>query len=203
MKLSDFVDLAALPMLREEDPPWEICRNIAALVAARLAERPSGFRIGNGIAIHESAVIEPNVTIKPPCLIGPGCFVAAYAYLRGGVYLCDHVTIGPSVEIKSSFILPRTAIAHLNFIGDSLIGSRVNIEAGAIIANRRNDRADKRIEVMIDGRRVATGSEKFGALVGDDCRIGANAVLSPGTILKRGTIVGRLQLVDQLADPAP
>jgi acetyltransferase-like isoleucine patch superfamily enzyme len=38
---------------------------------------------------------------------------------------------------------------------------------------------------------------KFGALIGDHCRIGANAVLSPGTILKPGTVVPRLALVDQ------
>ncbi len=51
--------------------------------------------------------------------------------------------------------------------------------------------------VILDGQLIETGVTKFGALVGDDCKIGANAVLSPGTILAKGTVVGRLQLVDQ------
>ncbi len=51
--------------------------------------------------------------------------------------------------------------------------------------------------VTWEDRQVSTGMEKFGALVGDYCKIGANAVLSPGTLLERKSIVGRLVLVEQ------
>ncbi|MDZ7614087.1 MAG: hypothetical protein U5K51_10655 [Flavobacteriaceae bacterium] len=44
---------------------------------------------------------------------------------------------------------------------------------------------------------IQTNTEKFGSLVGDGCKIGANAVLSPGTILSKNTVVKRLELVDQ------
>jgi acetyltransferase-like isoleucine patch superfamily enzyme len=44
---------------------------------------------------------------------------------------------------------------------------------------------------------IDTGVSKFGALVGDGSRIGANAVIAPGALLERGSIVGRLQLIDQ------
>ena len=119
--------------------------------------------------------------------------------MRGGVLLAERVTIGPSVEVKSSFAFAGARLAHLSFIGDSVIGADVNIEAGAVLANRWNERADKRIFVTVDGRSVDTGLEKFGALVGDRSRIGANAVLSPGTILPPDSIVPRLALVDQKA----
>jgi acetyltransferase-like isoleucine patch superfamily enzyme len=56
-----------------------------------------------------------------------------------------------------------------------------------------------RTAVLVAGKAVATGLVKFGAVVGDRCRIGANAVTSPGTLLPPGTVVPRLALVDQLA----
>ncbi len=82
-------------------------------------------------------------------------------------------------------------------MGDSVIGHRVNIEAGAIVANYRNERDDKQIVVLIDGERVETGVIKFGAFIGDDSRLGANAVTAPGTILAPRSIVKRLELIDQ------
>ena len=80
------------------------------------------YNIDNGIAIHKTAVIESNVILKPPVIIGPKCFIGANAYVRGGVWLTDKVTIGTGCEIKSSVIFPNSAIAHFNFIGDSIIG---------------------------------------------------------------------------------
>jgi acetyltransferase-like isoleucine patch superfamily enzyme len=73
----------------------------------------------------------------------------------------------------------------------------VNMEAGSIIANHYNERIDKSIYVRIKNERVLTGVTKFGALVGDQTKIGANAVLSPGTILESKSVVKRLELIDQ------
>lgn len=149
------------------------------------------------MAIHQTAVIGHNVTIKAPAILSENCFVGANSYLRNGVYLAPGAKVGISCEVKTSVILEGSAVAHFNFIGDSIIGHDVNIEAGAILANHYNERKDDTVFVCIDGQRVSTGLHKFGALVGDDSRIGANAVLSPGTLLKAGSIVGRLELVEQ------
>jgi NDP-sugar pyrophosphorylase family protein len=165
--IAGFHDL--FPFVPRGLDPWEI--------VARLPEWSTNF-------IHADAVIEPGAVIKPPVVIGAGCFIAAHAYLRGGVVLGDGVTVGPGVEVKSSLIGPGSGLAHFNFVGDSILGTEVNLEAGAVIANHWNERPD-------------TGRLKFGALIGDGCRIGANAVLAPGTILAPGTVVPRLALVDQ------
>jgi bifunctional N-acetylglucosamine-1-phosphate-uridyltransferase/glucosamine-1-phosphate-acetyltransferase GlmU-like protein len=125
--------------------------------------------------------------------------VAAHAYLRDGVFLDRGVRVGPSCEIKASFVFRGSVLAHLNYVGNSLIGARVNLEAGAVLANHFNEREDKRISVVVGGRLVLTGVEKFGALVGDDSRIGANAVTTPGTLLPPRSIVRRLELVEQVA----
>lgn len=177
--------------------PWQLTADSVAIVEQLFGKLDSSFRIENGIAIHSNAQLESNVIIKSPAIIGPACFVAANTYLRGGVYLMGHNSIGPGVEIKSSFMFPNSNLAHFNFVGDSVIGSNVNFEAGAATANYFNERSDRRIEVIVNGNRIDTGVEKFGALVSDKCKIGANAVLSPGTVLPPDTIVKRLELVDQ------
>jgi len=186
-----------------EHPPWRICANVAALVRAEIPTLPASYRVlRDGIAVHETATIEEGAILRPPCIIGATCFIASYAYLRDGVWLGDGVTVGPSVEVKSSFIGPDSSAAHFNFVGNSIVGAGVNLEAGAILANYRNESADKEIVCVIDGAAVRTGCEKFGALIGDGCRMGANAVLAPGTILSRGTVVPRLELIDQVAELA-
>ncbi len=88
-------------------------------------------------------------------------------------------------------------IAHLSFVGDSIIGAGANIEAGAMLANYRNEREDRRIRIMFEGAVIDTGVEKFGSLVGDGSKIGANAVIAPGALIRAGEIVDRLALVDQ------
>lgn len=155
------------------------------------------FRREGEIACHASAVIEPGAAIKGPAIIGQGCFVAASALLRGGVWLDEGCVIGAGVELKSVFMFSGSRAAHFNFIGDSVVGSDVNFEAGSVVANHRNERQDKRIRVTFDGNAIETGTEKFGALIGDGSRIGANAVLAPGTLLKPRTVVPRLGLIDQ------
>jgi NDP-sugar pyrophosphorylase family protein len=179
-------------------PPWLLTAKATELVTEIVSSLSSDYHIKDGVAIHKTAILENNVTLKAPVLIGSNCFIAANCYLRGGVFLLSDNSIGPGCEIKSSFIFPKSNLAHFNFIGDSIIGSGVNFEAGSITTNHFNERVKKEISVLINGRRVDTNVQKFGALVGDGCKIGANAVLSPGTILPTLSIVKRLELVDQI-----
>lgn len=176
--------------------PWDITLRAGAIVT-RAISGLSGYEIADGVAIHRKATVEKGAVIKGPAIIGPGCLVAATAYLRGGVFLDENCIVGPACELKSVFMLRGSKLAHLSFAGDSIIGAGANIEAGAMIANYRNERADKRIRIVIGGTVIDTGVEKFGALIGDDARIGANAVIAPGALIAMGIVVPRLALIDQ------
>jgi UDP-N-acetylglucosamine diphosphorylase / glucose-1-phosphate thymidylyltransferase / UDP-N-acetylgalactosamine diphosphorylase / glucosamine-1-phosphate N-acetyltransferase / galactosamine-1-phosphate N-acetyltransferase len=182
---------------QNEKSPWLCTAAINEYVLQKIATLQNDYIIENNVAIHNTAVIEQNAVIKSPAIIGQNCFIGANAYLRGGVFLGKNVTIGVGCEIKSSFVFDKTAIAHFNFIGDSIVGSHVNIEAGAVTANHFNERDDKNIFVFYNNQLINTNSNKFGALIGDHCKIGANAVLSPGTILPAKSIVNRLALINQ------
>ena len=177
--------------------PWDITRDIEALIVGAIRGLGNGFRIEGQVAVHKSATIEPNAVVKGPAIIGPDCFIASSALLRGGTYLHRACILGPSCELKSSFMFEGSKLAHLNFVGDSMLGSDVNVEAGAIVANYRNEADDKMIRIDRDGQQIETGAEKFGALVGDGTRIGANAVIAPGAVLPAASRIGRLQLIDQ------
>jgi UDP-N-acetylglucosamine diphosphorylase / glucose-1-phosphate thymidylyltransferase / UDP-N-acetylgalactosamine diphosphorylase / glucosamine-1-phosphate N-acetyltransferase / galactosamine-1-phosphate N-acetyltransferase len=162
-------------------PLWTIPQHLGSTLEARIKQLNTDYIITGTVAIHKTAKIEDHAIIKGPAIISEGCFIGAHAYLRGGVFLGAGVVIGPGCEVKTSI----------------LIGSGVNLEAGAVIANHYNERQEKEIAVMLNGIRTLTGSTKFGALVGDFSKIGANAVLSPGTILPPHSIVKRLALVEQ------
>ena len=185
----------AFPLAK--DRPWDTIARLGGILDAVIKTLGDGYEIHGGVAIHKTAVIGHNVTIKAPAVISAGCFVGANSYLRNGVFLAPGAKVGISCEIKTTVMLEDSAMAHFNFVGDSIIGHDVNIEAGAILANHFNERTEKTVFVYHEGQRISTGLQKFGSLVGDGCRIGANAVLSPGTLLKPETIVRRLELVEQ------
>ncbi|MDJ1501686.1 DapH/DapD/GlmU-related protein [Xanthocytophaga agilis] len=190
-----------LPILENYPTPWEITTDIQNIISQILATLDPDFIIRDHIAIHKDSVVEQGVVLKAPVIISKGCFIGAHAYLRGGVFLAENVSIGPGCEVKSSFIFSGSALAHFNFVGDSIIGNQVNMEAGAIIANHFNEREDKRIWAKVNHEIIDTKVTKFGALIGDNSRLGANAVTTPGTILPPNSVVGRLELVNQMAKP--
>jgi UDP-N-acetylglucosamine diphosphorylase / glucose-1-phosphate thymidylyltransferase / UDP-N-acetylgalactosamine diphosphorylase / glucosamine-1-phosphate N-acetyltransferase / galactosamine-1-phosphate N-acetyltransferase len=179
--------------------PWEIVESIESIIYELLDTLPDEYDISGGIAIHSSAVVDPSTLIKAPAIIGPDCFVGPHGVLRGGVILAQESTIGAGCEVKQSVICRGSALAHFNYVGNSIIGHDVNLEAGAVIANHYNEHEHKTIQLLIDNKMVNTGKEKFGAVVGDGSKIGANAVLSPGTILQPKTVVRRLELIEQIA----
>jgi NDP-sugar pyrophosphorylase family protein len=178
-------------------PPWCVTTDAVAIVRAAAQRLDDDYRAVGEAFVHRTAEIEAGAQIKGPAIIGPGCFVSGSALLRGGVFLAEGCIVGPGVEFKTSFMFGGSKIAHLSFVGDSLIGEDVNVEAGAMFANYRNELTDKAIRLTVGGAVIETGVDKFGALVGDGSRIGANAVLAPGTVLEPGARVGRLALVDQ------
>jgi len=199
ININDFIKGFSLLFPAQIDlQPWEITDDLKNIIEKLISNFNDDFEIQDNVAIHKSAVVEKGAVIKKPAIVGRNCFVGANAYFREGVYLGDSVRIGPGCEIKSSIICSDTAIAHFNYIGNSIIGRNVNFEAGSVAANHFNERISKKISVLYKSEIIETFVEKFGSLVGDNSKIGANAVLSPGTILGKNSIVKRLELIEQL-----
>lgn len=177
--------------------PWALAAQAPVIVRQLLAQLPADeYVIEGDIAVHRTATVEAGALLKGPLIIGAHCFIASGSLLRGGCWLDAHCIIGPGAELKTSFVFSGSKLAHFNFVGDSVLGHGINLEAGSIVANYRNERDDKEVQVRIDGHLQRTGCDKFGALLGDQCRIGANAVLAPGAVLKPASVVGRGKVFD-------
>lgn len=178
--------------------PWELIDRLPEVLNRLSARLGDEYEVIGTAFIHRTAKVHPTAILQDIVIINENASVGPHAMLRNGVWIGQGTHIGGSDEIKQSIIGSNSAVAHLNYVGNSVIGDEVNIEAGAVLANHHNDRDDKSIWVLIEGEKVKTGVKKFGALVGDHSRIGANAVTAPGTILKPAAVVNRLELVQQI-----
>ena len=148
------------------------------------------------ILIKSGTRIETTAIIKGPAIIGKNCDVRQGAYLRGYFITGDTCTLGHTTEIKGSIIMNHSEMGHFNYIGDSVIGSFVNIGAGTKLANLKFRSPSEKEKISFPeisfvakdpesgkSQVVMTGLSKFGAVLGDYCELGCNSVLSPAVIL--------------------
>jgi bifunctional UDP-N-acetylglucosamine pyrophosphorylase/glucosamine-1-phosphate N-acetyltransferase len=130
-------------------------------VGAYSVIRNSSIKAGTGIAPYSH--IDSSE-------VGANCRIGPYARLRPGTKLRDDVHIGNFVEVKNSEIAANSKANHLSYIGDSTVGSRVNIGAGTITCNY-------------------DGANKHRTIIEDDVFIGSNTQLvAPVTVGKGATI---------------
>jgi bifunctional UDP-N-acetylglucosamine pyrophosphorylase/glucosamine-1-phosphate N-acetyltransferase len=156
--------------------------------------------------------IEDKVTVKPPLKLGKGSVLRAGTYVEGPVVIGENCDVGPNCyvrpftsigekcrvghacEIKNSIIMGCTHIPHLSYVGDSIIGEKVNFGAGTITANLRLD--EKPIYVTVKGQRVNSGRKKLGALVGDNVKTGIGVTIMPGVTIGPDSAIGANLTVD-------
>lgn len=142
--------------------------------------------IGDGILVGADVQICDGVTLTGPCIIGSGTVLRPGAYIRGSVIIGEGCVIGNSTELKNSIIMDSAHLPHYNYVGDSVIGYRAHLGAGAICSNLKGDGCEVVIHADKD---YPTGLRKVGAFVGDFCEVGCSSVLNPGTVIGRGTRV--------------
>jgi len=138
------------------------------------------------ISIGEGSIVEPGAYIKGPCVIGKRCVIRHGAYVRGQVITGDDCVIGHDTEIKNTILLNGVHAAHFAYLGDSILGNKVNLGAGTKCANLKLDHGY--ISVHWNGQRIKTPFRKFGAIIGDGTQIGCNTVTNPGCLLGQGVL---------------
>ncbi|MFH1470337.1 MAG: DapH/DapD/GlmU-related protein, partial [Candidatus Micrarchaeota archaeon] len=120
--------------------------------------------------------------------IGRNTEVGPHAYLRGTTSIGDDCSISDSTTVKNSIIFNHVNAKHLTYIGDSIIGERVNFGAGSQIANFRFDEGE--IGVEIEAGKVGTTRRKLGAIIGDETKFGVLSCVMPGTLVGDGSWIG-------------
>jgi len=172
---------------------WEVLPRIAPWLAENLAARKQAkthghcyigkhVRIGRGTIVHAGAVILGPAWIGENCVIAPGC------YIRENVILGNNVIAGNSCEFKNCVVFDNVEAPHWNYVGDSILGFKAHLGAGVILSNWRHDGGPIPVLDPSAGR-IETGLPKFGAIVGDHADLGARAVLNPGSLIGRGSVL--------------
>ncbi len=134
-------------------------------------------KIGPGTKIYPFTYIEKNVVIGKDCSIGP------YCHLRENVVLKNRVSVGNFGEIKNSTLGDDTFMRHMSYLGDTRVGRKVNIGAGAVVAN-------------FDGKK------KNETIIEDGAFIGCDAVLIAPVVVGKNAVVGAGSVVTKKHDVA-
>lgn len=171
---------------------WEVLARIGDYLKANLKpglhNQCKGVAwVGEEVFIGEGTLLEDGVMIKGPAIIGRNCQIRHNAYFRENVIVGDDCVVGNSSELKNVLLFNHCQAPHYNYVGDSVLGHQVHLGAGVKISNLKVTRGPVVIEHQ--GHRIETGLRKFGALIGDRTEIGCNAVLNPGSILGRDSLV--------------
>jgi NDP-sugar pyrophosphorylase family protein len=180
-------------LFSEEDPVWDALKNIIPYLSKLELGKIEGT-IEEGaylvhpetISIGPGSIVEAGAYIRGPCVIGKNCEVRHGAYIRGQVIVGDRCVIGHATEVKHAIFLDDAHAGHFSYVGDSILGNRVNLGAGVKCANLRLDR--KNVLLNHNGKKIDSQLRKWGAILGDDVQIGCNAVTNPGTLMGKKSL---------------
>jgi UDP-N-acetylglucosamine diphosphorylase / glucose-1-phosphate thymidylyltransferase / UDP-N-acetylgalactosamine diphosphorylase / glucosamine-1-phosphate N-acetyltransferase / galactosamine-1-phosphate N-acetyltransferase len=197
VKASDYFALpASLSAFRTFFPggalPWEWLKQIGPALMA-LPSREGGPKVPAGVHLEGRVHIDPSVslpnhaTIIGPVWIGAATEIRPGAFIRGNVIAGEGCVLGNASEFKNCLLMDGVQAPHFNYVGDSILGNRAHLGAGAICSNLRLDHRD--VAVHLPTGAVETGLRKLGAIIGDDAQVGCNAVLNPGTLLGPRSLV--------------
>jgi NDP-sugar pyrophosphorylase family protein len=172
--------------------PWEILGGpLDELLASLPDERldtpipPGVHLLGHRIVLEKGVRLHPGVVLEGPLFVGEDTEVRPGAYVRGGAWIGPGCVVGTNTEVKRSILLAGAKAPHLSYVGDSVLGSGVNLGAGTVLSNFRHDGGE--IEIPDGLARISTGRRKLGALLGDGVLTGCNCVLHPGVIVGQCT----------------
>jgi len=136
--------------------------------------------IGKAVAVHAYSHID-GAKVGNQCVVGP------YARLRPGADLSNDVHIGNFVEVKNSKIAANSKANHLAYVGDSIVGSRVNIGAGTITCNY--DGVNKHQTIIEDDVFIGSDTQLVAPV-----RVGRGATLGAGTTLTKDAPANQLTI---------
>ncbi|MBR2175595.1 MAG: UDP-N-acetylglucosamine pyrophosphorylase [Clostridia bacterium] len=175
--------------------PWEALPKIKEYIMAvgpTLSEEEYEQR-GDGIWIARSAKVAPTAYIAGPLIVCPNAEIRHCAFIRGSAIVGMESVVGNSTELKNCIIFRGAQVPHYNYIGDSILGYKAHLGAGAITSNLKSDKSI--VTVPSEDGKINTELKKFGAIVGDNVEVGCNSVLNPGTVIGRGSTVYPLSMV--------
>ncbi len=184
LQLYDLNHTLAKSYLAGFEYPWQALSGIKNLILTLGPSLGEAYtEVSPTVWVHKTATIAPTAYLGAPCIIGAGTEVRHCAFIRGSALVGENCVVGNSVELKNVILFDNVQVPHYNYVGDSILGYKSHMGAGAVTSNVKSD---KTLVVVKNGdEKVETGLKKFGAMLGDFVEVGCNSVLNPGTVIGR------------------
>ncbi len=198
-QLFDLNHTAHAELFDEVEFPWDVIPLIEQYIEyamgspKKLGTVHKLATVDSNVAIGQGTVVEAGAVIHGPAIIGENVTIRSGALIRGNTVIGNGCMVGNSTEIKNAILFNDTVAPHFNYIGDTILGHKVHLGSSVVISNLKTPPGE--IKVVTLERTYNTGLSKFGALIGDNTEIGANAVLNPGTIVGKRCIIYPLALI--------
>ena len=197
--LLDLSHTDAKPLLEAVQYPWQALSGIGDFIAEL------GKTLGEEyihpqetVWIHKTAKVAPTAFLGERVIIGADAEIRHCAYIRGNALVGKGAVVGNSTELKNVILFDGVQVPHYNYVGDSILGYKAHMGAGAITSNVK---ADHSLVAVRGAETISTNLKKFGAILGDFAEIGCNAVLNPGTVIGRNSNVYPLSMVRGVIPP--
>ena len=194
----NFFDISktiAADIFTEVNNVWEVLPKISEFIKELGNTLPKEVfnQRGENIWIAKTAKIADTACLTGPLIIDENAEVRHCAFIRGNAIVGKNCVVGNSTELKNVILFDKVQVPHYNYVGDSILGYKSHLGAGAITSNVKSDKTLVRVkssEEIID-----TSLKKFGAILGDNVEVGCNSVLNPGTVIGRNSRIYPLSCV--------
>ena len=191
--LYDLSHSLSAPYLEQFTYPWEALKGIKEYIIALGSSLGEEFtEVSPHVWVHNTAQVAPTAYLGAPCIIGAETEVRHCAFIRGSALVGDGCVVGNSVELKNVILFDKVQVPHFNYVGDSILGYKAHMGAGAVTSNVKSDHS---LVVIHAEAEIETGIKKVGAMLGDFVEVGCNSVLNPGTVVGRNSGIYPLSCV--------
>jgi NDP-sugar pyrophosphorylase family protein len=191
----DLTKTIASQLFDEVSYPWEVLSRISDFIMeiGKTLSLEEYEKIGSNVWIAKSAKITPTAYIHGPTIICKEAEIRHNAFIRGNAIVGQGAVVGNSTELKNVVLFDKVQVPHYNYVGDSVLGYKAHMGAGAITSNVKSDKT--LVSISYKNEKIPTNLKKMGAMLGDNVEVGCNSVLNPGTIISKGSNVYPLSMV--------
>lgn len=175
--------------------PWEVLPKIGAFITELGSTLPEEEyeKIGEDIWVAKSAKVAATASINGPAIIGKDAEIRHCAFIRGNAIVGEGAVVGNSTELKNVILFNKVQVPHYNYVGDSILGYKSHMGAGAVTSNVKSDKS--LVKVKAEEKTIETGLKKIGVMLGDEVEVGCGSVLNPGSVIGRHTNIYPLSMV--------
>lgn len=175
--------------------PWEALSGIKdEIIRIGNQLNPEEYnRVKDDVWIHKTAKVFDSAYLGGPLIICENAEIRHCAFIRGAAVVGKNAVVGNSTELKNVILFDSVQVPHYNYVGDSILGFKAHMGAGAVTSNVKSDKS--LVVIHGDSFDIETKIKKVGAFLGDSVEVGCNSVLNPGTVIGKNSNIYPLSSV--------